>query len=337
MESLYQFEHLSTKDGFNTALSHFRSVTDIVGYLEEGYNSADVMNALLDEKEIRQEQMVPTVSAILLDKYRYSFYSHTMGITLSDFSQILKEIPSWKAVDIVIVYFHPDLGALLINPKNPEHFENLHGFKENELVTIYSGQVDEKSIEKEEKTALDTLVKILDGKKTRTPDILLKGKNRFKKFVLDLDEDEEEWEEEEEVLEEEQKKGGPEGEEEEDEEEKSDQTSSKKRRMTPFYSIPVTNELFHNGNVEAWKKIIQSYNVKHPELEVYIYYDGERIHDIHSLFKWGKVKHGSTILFAIAGEDIQDVAKLQRYLRQGASPQFEAFLRFPVNTVLNLF
>jgi hypothetical protein len=107
--------------------------------------------------------------------------------------------------------------------------------------------------------------------------------------------------------------------------------------MTPFYSIPVTNELFHNGNVEAWKKIIQSYNAKHPNLEVYIYYDGERIHDIHSLFKWGKVKHGSVIMVAIAGEDIQDVAKLQRYLRQGASPMFEAFLRFPVNTVLNLF
>ena len=107
--------------------------------------------------------------------------------------------------------------------------------------------------------------------------------------------------------------------------------------MTPFYSIPVTNELFHNGNVEAWKKIIQSYNTKHPNLEVYIYYDGERIHDIHSLFKWGKVKHGSTILFAVKGENIKDVAKLQRYLRQGASPMFEAFLKFPVNKILNLF
>ncbi|MDZ7793320.1 MAG: hypothetical protein U5P10_06385 [Spirochaetia bacterium] len=119
--------------------------------------------------------------------------------------------------------------------------------------------------------------------------------------------------------------------------EKAETSETGKRRMTPFYSIPVTNELFHNGNVEAWKKVIQSYQAKHPGLDVYIYYDGERIHDIHSLFKWGKVKHGSTILVAVAGEDIQDVAKLQRYLRQGASPQFEAFLRYPVNTILNLF
>ena len=107
--------------------------------------------------------------------------------------------------------------------------------------------------------------------------------------------------------------------------------------MTPMYSIPVSNELFHNGNVEAWKKVIQSYNMKYPGLEVFIFYEGERIHDINTLFKWGKVKHGSTIMIAIAGEDIKDVAKLQRYLRQGASPAFEAFLRFPVNTVLKLF
>jgi hypothetical protein len=109
------------------------------------------------------------------------------------------------------------------------------------------------------------------------------------------------------------------------------------KKMTPMYSIPVTNELFHNGNVEAWKKIIQSYTTKYPGLEVYVFYEGERIHDINTLFKWGKVKHGSAILIAVAGADIRDVAKLQRYLRQGASQMFEAFLKAPVNAILSLF
>ena len=107
--------------------------------------------------------------------------------------------------------------------------------------------------------------------------------------------------------------------------------------MTPMYSVNVTNELFHNGNVEAWKRIIASYNVKHPDLQVLVYYDGERITNLNALFKWGKVKHGSTIQFAIAGENISDVAKLQRYLTQGASHMFEAFLRGPVNSVMALF
>jgi hypothetical protein len=89
--------------------------------------------------------------------------------------------------------------------------------------------------------------------------------------------------------------------------------------------------------VEAWKKIIQSYTTKYAGLDVYVFYEGERIHDINTLFKWGKVKHGSSIMISVAGDDIKDVAKLQRYLKQGASHMFEAFLKAPVNTVLNLF
>jgi hypothetical protein len=108
-------------------------------------------------------------------------------------------------------------------------------------------------------------------------------------------------------------------------------------KMTPRYAVVVQNELFHNGNVEAWKRIIASYAASYPNLQVYIYYDGERILDINSLFKWGKVKHGSAIEFAVAGNEIKDVAKLQRYLAQGASHLFEAFLRGPVNNVLKLF
>jgi len=108
-------------------------------------------------------------------------------------------------------------------------------------------------------------------------------------------------------------------------------------RMTPMYSVVVANELFHNGNVEAWKRIVASYRAKYPALQVFIYYEGERILDINALFKWGKVKHGSTIQFAVSGNDIKDVAKLQRYLVQGASHMFEAFLHGPVNNVLKLF
>ncbi|GHT74889.1 hypothetical protein FACS1894124_5450 [Spirochaetia bacterium] len=108
-------------------------------------------------------------------------------------------------------------------------------------------------------------------------------------------------------------------------------------RMTPMYSVVVQNELFHNGNVEAWKRIIESYNAKYPALQVYIYYEGERILDINSLFSWGKVKHGSAIQFAVAGYEIRDVSKLQRCLEQGASRHFEAFLRGGAGTVLRLF
>jgi len=70
-----------------------------------------------------------------------------------------------------------------------------------------------------------------------------------------------------------------------------------------------------------------------------VYYDGEVIHDLNSLFKWGKVKHGTAILVAIAGPDqqIKDVSKLRKYLTEGASPRFEQFLRGLPGKDLGLF
>ena len=68
-----------------------------------------------------------------------------------------------------------------------------------------------------------------------------------------------------------------------------------------------------------------------------IWYENERINDIHALFKWGKVKHGGSIFFSVAGENIKGVSKLQRYLFEGASPRFEIFLLGAHGTILDLF
>lgn len=110
-----------------------------------------------------------------------------------------------------------------------------------------------------------------------------------------------------------------------------------KKRTTPKYSILVTNELFHNGNVEAWKKIVESYKESHPDLDVAIFYEGDLINDINSLFKWGKVRNNSMIYFQVSGDNIKDVAKLQKYLFEGASPRFEQFLKLGVGKILKLF
>ncbi|MFP4617798.1 MAG: hypothetical protein ACLFMZ_03045 [Spirochaetaceae bacterium] len=340
----HEFEHLGSRQGFNNALNHFRVVSSLIEEFENKVNIADILSERLAKKEINSKQIVPIVHAILIDKYGYKPHSHTMKIRIEDFSYIREQVPKWKALDITLLYFHPDMGPIIINPKNPEHYSSFHAINENELITIYAGAFSSQRDEKICDTAISTMVKLLDGKKAKTPEALLKGS-----FTLKTPKKEEG----------EKKKGGG-------QKRKSGKTGGKAagsaprksqgppaaaevkpqaqkeeggagRRMTPFYSVPVTNELFHNGNVEAWKKIIQSYNAKHPDLQVYIYYEGERIHDIASLFKWGKVKHGSAILFAVAGEEIKDVAKLQRYLKQGASHQFEAFLKAPANKILNLF
>ncbi len=330
---LYEFESLSTKSSFNSALGHFQTVSDVLGTFDNYINIADSLNELLQEKSINQNQLLPTVNAILYDKLNYRYRSYNLSGTIDNFDIIVEETKKWNNIDIVMVYYHPDLGPMLINPKNKTHFESIHTFKRNELITIYAGNFSPENNIKTADSAISIIIKYLNGKKINTPTELTKGKFKFgekkvvkKKSITTT------------------KKSGKKinvsrtkAAKVEDVQEKAEPQVSKPKRITPYYSVVVSNELFHNGNVEAWKKIIQSYKAKYPGLEVYIYYDGERIHEIASLFKWGKVKHGSTILFAVAGDNIKDVAKLQRYLKQGASIMFESFLKFPVNKILNLF
>jgi len=341
-EALYEYVGLSTRDGFNRSLRHFLAVNDILSDFEGRQNLADTLNGLLDEKSVQANQIGPILNALLVGhpKYNYQARSYNLVRNIEDFASIVSVVEKWDAVDLVLAYYHPDLGLTLINPKNKQHWDSVQTLRKNELLTIYCGTLTEKVPARLLETAIDALVSLLSTGKAKAAASLTQGKFKWKASKPPAS-----------AKPKVRKKAGkpPTRAKAKSTAPAAAQTAapaaavpaveapSKKRRMTPMYSIPVSNELFHNGNVEAWKKIIQSYNMKYPGLEVFIFYEGERIHDINTLFKWGKVKHGSTIMIAIAGEDIKDLAKLQRYLRQGASPAFEAFLRFPVNTVLKLF
>jgi hypothetical protein len=344
-QAVYDYVGLSTRDGFNRSLRHFQIVNEILPDFEGKANLADVLNSLLDEKRIQGSQLAPILNALLVShpKYHYCSRSYNLTRNVEDFGPIVSATQRWNAVDLILAYYHPDLGLLLINPKNPQHWESVQGLRKNELLTIYCGTLGDRAAQSVYQAALEALIAILDGRKAKITPALAQGKFRYKPPKVPPVRKPRAVARKRPAA----RRGRAGGAQRAAAARAASPAPaaavavaappSKKRRMTPMYSIPVSNELFHNGNVEAWKKIIQSYNHKYPGLEVFIFYEGERIHDINTLFKWGKVKHGSTIMIAIAGEDIKDVAKLQRYLRQGASPAFEAFLKFPVNTVLNLF
>ncbi len=331
----HAFEHFYTRDGFNSSLGHFQAVANIIPEIQSKRNLADVLNEGISDGSISQNQVSPIIYALLVDKYEYICSSNNMLQTVDSFDELCEAVKTWNAVDLVLTYIHPELGLQVINPKSIEQWEAAGNLRKNELVTVYAGGLEKGVDGKVALKAAETLINFLNNKPAKSPAVLLNGTFKWTKPKKAVSE---------------QKstparktrqprRGRPAVKKNEPvrEEAAPAESSGAKKRMTPLYSVPVSNELFHNGNVEAWKRIIQSYKAKHPGLDVFIFYEGERIHDIHALFKWGKVKHGSTIVFAVAGEDIKDVAKLQRYLRQGASPRFEDFLRFPVNTVLNLF
>jgi len=348
MADVKEFERFYTRDGFNKSLNHFNAVLDAISEFQNYNNLADVLNKFLEEDKIAQHQLLPIINSLLVDKYSYSCKAINIKNTVTDFDKIAAEVSKWAGIEIVLGYHNPNIGFLVINTKKKESLAISVELKKNELLNIYAGDFSG-SNSKYAETVIEEFIKLLEDKKPKVPSQVLNGKYKVKQTVVKSA----------------SKVAAP---------KKAQakkavksvkttavasttasaarqpepvsqppaaapdlQTTGGAVRMTPLYSVEVTNELFHNGNVEAWKKIIASYKATYPGCDVIIFYEGERILDINTLFKWGKVKHGSAIMFAVSGKDIKDVAKLQRYLKQGASHRFEDFLKFPVNVVPKLF
>jgi hypothetical protein len=331
MTDVKEYERFYTRKGFNNSLNHFQSVLSIIDNFQSYTNIADSINEYIDDETIEQHQVIPIVNSLLVDKFSFSYKSYNIKISFDNFSEISEILSKWNGIDIVIGYHNPNIGYVVINPKKRENWNLTGGLKNHELITIYVGDHSENKNSKTSETVINSIINILENKKYKVPPSVLTGK-----YVTKVVKEKKQPVVKKKTV----KAKGKAALTAEVAVEKPVKESTvipSNARMTPLYSVPVTNELFHNGNVEAWKRIINSYYTKYPGLEVIIFYEGERIHDINTLFKWGKVKHGSAILFAVAGKEIKDVAKLQRYLKQGASQRFEDFLKGPVNAILKLF
>jgi hypothetical protein len=326
-------EVLSTRSGFNSAVRHMKKTIEIASSAG-GSNLGDLVYEL-DDEEMTSSRIGLLLRMLLVDKLGYRSASTNLSSTVSDLTALAKEFGKWNGVDLVAAYYHPEMGLLVANPKVTEELAGFGQLRKRELMIVYAGLQGKETDENCQKAA-NIALSLFEGGKVTVPPSLTKGKFTVKKVSKPKEAEQAKPVKEKKVKAKSAAKT------------KSAAPAQKAApepvkpavgpaKMTPRYAVVVQNELFHNGNVEAWKRIIASYKAKHPGLEVFIYYEGERILDINSLFKWGKVKHGSAIEFAVAGSEIQDVAKLQRYLAQGASNKFEAFLHGAVNTVLKLF
>jgi len=316
-------EVLSTRAGFNSAVKQIKKTMGVAESVGSS-NLGDILYELGDE-DFSGERVGLLLRMLLVDKLGYKTASANLAEAASNPSVLAGEFSKWKAVDLVAAYHHPEMGLLIANPKVAEELAGFGQLNKRELMVIYAGKGSNPADETCAKAAALAL-ELFGGAKVKAPADLLRGNFTVRKL----------------------KKPAAHAEASAKKHAAASPAKAGARRsaaaapsgavkMTPRYGVVVQNELFHNGNVEAWKRIITSYKTKYPALEVFIYYEGERILDINSLFKWGKVKHGCAIEFAVAGNEIKDVAKLQRYLTQGASPMFEAFVRGPVSNALRLF
>jgi len=335
-------EALSTRAGFNSAVRYIKKTIEISGETESA-NFGDIIFELDsdDQEELSSVKLGFMLRMLMVDKLGYKVISANLAATVEDLTALAKEFSKWNGVDLVAAYHHPELGLLVANPKVEDELEGFGELRKRELLVVYAGFQGKPADENCEKAAKLAL-SVFQGEKVTVPPALTKGKYTVKKVSKPQKEEPKPVKEKAAKTKASAPASGKKAAASASAPVKNTAAAAVKApsgssKMTPKYAVIVQNELFHNGNVEAWKKIIASYNATHPSLEVFIYYEGERILDINSLFKWGKVKHGTAIEFAIAGNDIKDVAKLQRYLAQGASKMFEAFLRGSVNSVLKLF
>ncbi|MDC7242247.1 MAG: hypothetical protein PQJ50_17970 [Spirochaetales bacterium] len=315
---------LSTRAGFNLALGHFKTALSFSSDVEEGYNLADVLTEAIEEGGISPQQLRPVLNILLVDKFSYQFKSENLRDTVDSVDKVVEAVSQWTALDVVMAFYNSSGDLTVINPADETHWAPILPLKRDELMVCFVKSRKEND-QKTEIAACSDLFSLLYGKKVKV-----------KKAFVDPDVKPEERAE----------MKAPEPEKEAPAEASAPAAAEtelppavgiNRSNASAKISVQVTNELFHNGNVEAWKKIIASYRAKHPTLDVNIWYDGEKINDINTLFKWGKVKHGTPIVFNVVGDNIKDVSKLKKYFFEGASPRFEVFLRGAVNSVLDLF
>ncbi|MEQ9366925.1 MAG: hypothetical protein RIF32_21985 [Leptospirales bacterium] len=324
-----ELAHLGTRSGFNHTLRHIVNVTNMIEEAGKGANLADLLNPMLEQAILRRNQLPPILSVILVEKLKVPYRAINLKKSVSDFTKIVETFSKWTGVTLVVAYSHPNLDLNLVNPANQEHWNAIHDLKANELVVVYARALSDNRGTAEK--ALDAFFTLLDGgTPTEDTDFVraaapppptraaaapppppppraaatqaappqAAAQPAAPRPAA----------------------GKPTG----------------KRNITPKYSVQVTNELFHNGNVEAWKNIIESYEAKTSN-EIIVYHEGELIQDLNSLFKWGKVKHGGLIMFQVMGYQIKGVSRLQKYLHEGASSRYETFMKHDVNKILNLF
>ena len=175
-EQPHVYDGLSTREGFNRSLKHFKFIMQVVAEFERTRNLADILSDRLLEKAIGQDQVLPTLNAILVDKYHYALRSHNLQENFEGFDAIASETGKWKAMDLVVVYFHPELGVVAVNPKNRSLWNSVQSLKKNELITVFAGAFQNTTMNPIFSQGIDLLIQIIEGGKVRSPSVFTKGR-----------------------------------------------------------------------------------------------------------------------------------------------------------------
>ena len=297
-----------------------------------GQHVSDVLNSLIDSKDLESSQIMELISIIIRDKFQAYVLSFNLEENLSirdagtqtHFEKISKTLSAWNEFSIVCTCHSGEDGVRVINPYSMGSWQNAFPLRAHSCFSIYIFNTQEIKNEQVElfSQAAQNLASFIQGKKQP------KELSHYSTFINSAKKS---W----------------------DTQALSKNTSvrptaqiqtatvahksPKDLTLSPKYSVQVTNELFHNGNVEAWKNIIESYTFIYPQSKVYIYYEDEKIFDINTLFQWGKVQNGRSIMFQVEGKEFKQLSILRKCFYEASSPRFEVFMKKDLSKPLSLF
>jgi hypothetical protein len=270
-----------------------RHIKKALGILDLLEGGGNFADALRLSRSLSNTETLSLLRLLLVDKLGYAALSANPSGFAGDLPALAGEFAGWKAVDMVAVFHDPRFLGV-VNLKNAGQLAALGRPLPRELLTVYAGGAWDLPRELS-LTAARTALALLSGAVPEIPpELRERGKGGMKKNAPPV-----------------KPPGEP--------------------RRTPLYSVRVSNELFHYGNVEAWKRVIGEYENAHPGCKVCVFFGGEPLLDLNALFTWGKAPWGSVIQFCVAsngapGSAIRDIPRLRRRLAEASGRNFEPLL-----------
>src|SRR5208337_3488705 len=88
---------------------------------------------------------------------------------------IAEETVKWNGVDLVVIYHHPDLGALVVNPKNTRRIAQIDRLNRSELIVVYAGFFAKEGEVRLADAACAALIDLFAGRKPKVKPEFLKG------------------------------------------------------------------------------------------------------------------------------------------------------------------
>ena len=180
MASSCTYEALGTRDSFNASVRHIKATVALSERIADGENLADVLNDLLDEKTVSSEEIQPLVSMLLSGKFSYRSAACNLSTLTTVISEVHEQVAKWHSLDLVLVYCHPDLGVIALNPKNHAHAHRIDRLNKSELLVVYAGAFGKEYDAKLADRACTSLLDLYQGKKIKEDPTLLKGSCTYK-------------------------------------------------------------------------------------------------------------------------------------------------------------